>query len=689
MSPGLRDIERLSAFLAFLLVLAAQLLYAVHFYKPHFQSDDAVLNMLAESMWEQRSLFPHGWMTNNGDLMVPSGALLMAPLLEWLPSGFRAHSVAGVFAIGLMLVAFTGFLRQGVQDRAVLLVAAAACISGLSWWCAHPVYQQTTYVWWPAGFFAGSFLIWKWRNCVPPAEAPSWAGVLLFLLVFVVCFANPMRTIVMLVFPLYMFDRALAASIGTRGASIATSWLDRMGLRDRFVVGAMGGGFIAAALAYEILLRAGLVATLHGASNLHWAGWGAVVRHLDLFLSGWFPLLGASPAHIGLGAGLAAGILEAGRLVLAVWLTWVAIAEASAIHRQRNALRRALAVAFLAAFVPVLVIYVFLAPLAVDLTTMRYFIVPLFILIALAALRVADSPLRQQPAVAAGIIAASVLVVVTSAQRFVFHAGQPWSDFWRITPSATMKLGDTLRREGLEWGYATWWNAGATTVLSDGAVRVNPVTLSAGEIRPYSVMVQEAWYATQSRVGETFLALDASESTDENMRALQVSVGVPRRVVQAPNHRVLVYGHNIMGCTLRTAMSDKLDASRAAADLDVTGLQRAADGTGGTVVVAARNETGVRLSGTGPYPISIGMRLLDSTGAVRDADWVHHPLNCDLQPGEEGRFVVPLPAISDGRWTIEVDLVQEGVAWFHHWGRPVRSFELANEAGAVRPGEKP
>ncbi len=76
-----RIVERTGAIAVLVCVVVAQVLYAIHFYKPHFQSDDAVLNMLAESMWSQRTLFPMGWVTNNGDLMVPSGAQLVAPLL--------------------------------------------------------------------------------------------------------------------------------------------------------------------------------------------------------------------------------------------------------------------------------------------------------------------------------------------------------------------------------------------------------------------------------------------------------------------------------------------------------------------------------------------------------------------------------------------------------------------------------
>jgi hypothetical protein len=664
------------AFLALAVTTLAQLLYAIHFYKPHFQSDDAVLNMLAAAMWEQRTLFPEGWITNNGDLMVPSGALLVAPLLSWMPNGFHAHAVAGVFAIVVMLAIFAWFLRQGTPDKAIIAVASAICASGLSWYCAHAIYQQTTYLWWPAGFFLGATLIWKFRQREDTGARPKWLGPLLFFLVFAICFANPARTAIMLVFPLYVFDRALVAVRPERPASLLSRLLRRLGLLDSFVMAGLGAAFLAAAIAYALLMHAGLVTTQLGASSLHWAGWTTVARNFVLFLEGWFPLLGSNPGKVGWNEGLLSVVLELGRLLIAAWLTWVAASEILTVHKQRDRLRRALAAALLGAFLPIFLLYVFLAPLAVDTSTMRYFIVPVFILLVLAAVRASHSIERHLFAFSGLLIAVAVVVALTSAQRFVFHAHQPWSDFWRVAPSMPMQLADTLEREGLHWGYATWWSAGAATVMSDSAVRVNPVTLTNGQVRPFPTMVLQSWYAPESWRRETFLALDASEASDQNIRALSASLGEPARIVQSPGHQILVYDHNIMGCASGHLMSEKLGPGPVAVTIVAVEPQAMVGGEPARVVVELRNDTDRVMSGSGIHPISIGMRLVDTSAVVRDSDWVHWPLACDLERGAQRRFVVPLPVVPDGDWTVQVDLVQEGVAWFHQWGGPMASFAL-------------
>lgn len=667
-------VERAATWLAAACAFMAQILYAVHFYRPHFQSDDAVLNMVAEAMREQGSLLPHGWITNNGDLMLPSGAMFVAPLLSWIPNGFHAHAIAGVFAIVVMLLAFVWLLRQRIGDGPVLAIAAAVCMSGVSWYCAHVIYQQTTYFWWTAAFFVGAALIWKSSQVRQRGNPSPWLGFALFLLVFTICLANPSRMAIMFILPLYAFDRALSASNGSGPGGLARRWLRRFGVGDGSSAIVLGLGFLVSATAYAWLIFSGRVETVHNASSLHWAGWTAVLDHACLFMEGWLPLLGVTPSGLRIQSGFLAAVLEWGRLWFALWLTWVAAHESLTVHRQKDRFRRALTFAFLAGFVPIFALYIFLSPLAVDLSTMRYFTVPLFILVALAAVRVADAPYRKNRVMQVAMVVACVMVSFTSLQRFVFYSNQPISDFWRIVPSRTMLLADVLKREGLKWGYATWWNAGAATVASEGSVRVNAVTLESGEVRPFPFMVQKAWYDPSSWEDETFLAVSVAEASEENLRGLQASLGTPSRVVDAPFHKILVYDHNIIGRENLFSMSMKLDADRAMIDIVAVEPELVADGRPTHVLVTLANESRLPVSGVGAYPISIGLRLLDSAGIVRDPDWVHSPLTDVLEPGMRRSYNVGLPVIPNGRWTVQVDLVQEGVAWFHQWGKPMASF---------------
>jgi hypothetical protein len=88
--------------------------------------------------------------------------------------------------------------------------------------------------------------------------------------------------------------------------------------------------------------------------------------------------------------------------------------------------------------------------------------------------------------------------------------------------------------------------------------------------------------------------------------------------------------------------------------------------------VVISNESKVAFDGRGRFPMSIGMKLFAESGELIEGDWVHFLLPCSLPPGEERAFLVSLPSEVPEGARIEVDLIQESVAWFQQWGaRPV------------------
>ena len=157
---GLRIVAIASA-IAVLALLVAFVLFSG---KQQFNSDDAVLSLQAESMWHQKALFPRGWIYNNGDLLTPSGTFVIAPLLAWFANTYELHAVASLFAIVLMIASIFCFLTSCDVNRTLVWVGIAVAASGLSPISAYVTYLQTTYVWWPAGFFLGASAIWRYRT---------------------------------------------------------------------------------------------------------------------------------------------------------------------------------------------------------------------------------------------------------------------------------------------------------------------------------------------------------------------------------------------------------------------------------------------------------------------------------------------------------------------------------------------
>lgn len=68
-----------------------------------------------------------------------------------------------------------------------------------------------------------------------------------------------------------------------------------------------------------------------------------------------------------------------------------------------------------------------------------------------------------------------------------------------------------LQEQGLTYGYATFWNAGVITVLSDSEVQVRNVELQNGTIQPYTYQSQKQWFTDQGASERYFLLLTSQE----------------------------------------------------------------------------------------------------------------------------------------------------------------------------------
>lgn len=658
--------------LAFAVALVLLITYVVHFGRADFSSDDAVLSLQAESMWQQGTLFPKGWVGNNGDLMFPSGVLLIAPLLSWFANSYELHAVVGLIAVVLMLGSFSGFLLAARIPIVAVLLATAVVASGLSRVSAIMVFLQTTYVWWPAAFFLGATVIYGLRKSESRWTRASILQIgALALIVFMIALSNPGRALLMLVLPLYVFDRVLLHRSRIEKGEKAVGLLDTLGIADGVIVVGLASAFALATIVYWWLFETGTVQTLHNSSALRWEGIPGLVSHFRIFLFGWFDYLGGV-REMNAPSGGVEDILQPIRLVFAGWISWVGIAETIRLFRAVDPLRNALVAAMLSAFMPILFMYLVFAPLAIDFSTTRYFTVPIFILLALAAFRASDSLRSGGLLSQALVVNFSMVLVLVCLVRYVPAASNSDLSLFQLRDSNSMRQTKLLTSENLRWGYATWWNAGVVTILSREAVRINPIMLTESGIEPYPNLNQQEYFQPRKHDGESFLLLSAGEASAERISALNRQLGRESRIITVDGNTILVYARNISSsfyCNNVYPSDAPLVRGEAGGHLaSISPVIQSESGVPRQILVQVENTGARSLSGIGSHPISIGIRLLDKNYSVVDADWVHAALRCAVAPGEQREFRIEVPALSAGNWVLQANLVQEGVAWFEDLG---------------------
>ncbi len=101
---------------------------------------------------------------------------------------------------------------------------------------------------------------------------------------------------------------------------------------------------------------------------------------------------------------------------------------------------------------------------------------------------------------------------------------------------------DFLKENDLDRGYATYWNAGVYTVLSNGEIEINSVIN--GQLKPYYWLNSSARYSDEVNPGKTFLMLTESENAEFPVDSLKL-LGKPEKVLNAYGYVVYVYNYNI------------------------------------------------------------------------------------------------------------------------------------------------
>ncbi len=106
------------------------------------------------------------------------------------------------------------------------------------------------------------------------------------------------------------------------------------------------------------------------------------------------------------------------------------------------------------------------------------------------------------------------------------------------------RLGQFLDEAHLTRGYATFWNASSVSIQTDGRVRIAPVLLENGDMRPYRYQSASAWYQIPDGVDACFLLLDESEY-QVYTRLTPDRADAATRVLTAPDgYFVLVFDEN-------------------------------------------------------------------------------------------------------------------------------------------------
>ena len=501
-------------------------------YRNDIHSDSAMKVLLAREIVSTKDYFPDDWNYVNSDLFVLFGHTFVLPVLGFLPAGFVAHAISGLISAILILSGvwfLSGISHIGLTRRFAVVAVMAAGISGF---LAENLYGQASYG--PTLYFSLFILFSTWKAITTTSQGYGAWVALLGVLVCLAFWANPQRALVYQGIPLL---GALLLSELNRSEPRSLTTRKRLSVTVSVIGVAilLGGGL-------HVVTVAG-VNVVPGASEARWLSFDQMLINMQFVMKGYLAVLGGLPTA-GSEVVSLTGVLEATRLALALALSvLIPIAVVRAIRQG------ALFLSFLGwyaalGFALSLFFYVFttLPDMSDPVQSSRY-LVPTMVLLLLAFLMQPLSPKRNPTQ---SLFVLWVFVVLGGSAIPALY----WSDL----SSGRMTLGHhevrndllgLLTGKGLAYGYGTYWNAGALSVLSNESVLVRQIHFHNGIPVPMRHLSSNRWYRPSAWEGQTFLLVDSDELQHLDQSRMAQHGLQPTEVLEFRGYTVFIYPRNI------------------------------------------------------------------------------------------------------------------------------------------------
>jgi len=632
-------------------------------YKVLFHSDAAIKSLLAAETLRTHQLFLRTfYYVNDITLLSPH---LFQVAFGWLgiePYTHFSTALASACSSSILLCMLCLFLRSIACSKETALLSLVLVFSGVSKPMAENVFGMNAYATQMSLTLAVLLLIisgWgAWQNHSWRRFIVIGAGLTLVLVLGIV--SGP-RVLLTIALPALM-ALGLTMLIASLSETPEHSLIRLNFALLLIVAGASLVGLLAFAFVKSKVLLVGNVAQ-------GYASFEGVMKNLELFIAGYLHFLDAlpdprrSPYSI-------YGVLTAYRALAALALFLTPFWAISRYRRLTNPKLRFVTLFYACGFGTLVYFYLF-GNVAVALESHRYFCVSMMLGVVVCVVHLQEFREELLPK---RILAAFILLLPLVLSSWVTLT-MPALQVDLENHSLSLKrnwlepVADYLVAHELHCGYATYWNAAATTVLSNGRSQVRPVlVLENQRIVPYRHLSIRDSYLPESFRGRTFLLLSNQEFTSLRRDLLALFLGQPESVDRVGDYWVIVYSFNIAGrlpgWIEQPAILSKYSPSDVRAFLRFETVSVNVK-PGQLVKLRLRIEnTGKKVLSTGgPFPITIGFELYDQNQR-RLKELPRLSLSQAIHSGQAQEVVVPVEAPAAGAYRLKADLIQEGVFWF-------------------------
>jgi len=470
-------------------------------YKNSFHSDSAAKVLLAQEIYETGKFFPASWNYVNADIWILFGHIFIIPLLFFFQPGYLVYSISSLISAFLLLIICWKFSENFEVSRSQRLCFLAAVASGFSGSFAENLFGQVSYGVFVILILAEILIIENLLNSIKSQKRFLFA---LGLLIAITTASNAGRSFIVFILPL----------LGGFSLCLLRKKTQAERLINPLIAISVGFGV---GVGFHFYLLS-FLQNVQGAGDAKWVSFDAMIKNCVFSLNGTMGLLGAIPTA-GQKITNIRSVYEACRLIAgisSIILFFHILIIQIKNNKNQFFLGFLLTSLFLSYF---LYITTSLLIQTAPLQTARYLVPSVFAGICLLLL----TPVNKLSLLMRTILSFVMINFFISAP-FAYIYSNLSSEF-KGSQSGQFceqrQLAKFLQSRKLEYGYASFWNAGIISVLTSGQTRVRQVLFIDGIPIPHRHLSSDRWYNSGYYKGQTFLILNSAEEEVINFEKIE------------------------------------------------------------------------------------------------------------------------------------------------------------------------
>jgi hypothetical protein len=516
--------------------------------KAEFTSDTSGYNLFAESIWQGSSFFPEGWKYNNRDIWYASSLLVILPLVKFFGIGYPIYAIGNCIYILICLIIGYFYINKLISNRILSFMLINMLMTGIS----YPLLSRLLFDWAAqyGTYTLIGLIVWVELHALAKSITTESDIIItfrslsiLFMTIGLLTLSNPLRATLYVIVPMIVYFVIYAYSrrnlVNNLRALISISVL----------TSTVVCGFI---LNFEHTKETTIL-TVPSMLSVE-----ELPAHINIFLRSWLFLFGY-PSNFYDAYQIKDGIKATEWLGIAMtikaWFSIISLAlpiffiQKSIQYFKIN--KHQILFPTVALIIGVtLQLFFFRYPVDNEYYSIRY-IVPQILLCLLAILVIYRNFLINF--LSSKVLIFIIFIILFNSFFNNIYPVRKWYTQKELSLGVTndQLISNCLVDHGLKHGLGGYWSSNVYTVLSKGAVRILPTTISSNNIEIYPILQNRRWYLELSKQEKIFIIFTKDEYTNLDKDEFYRQTGRPYQTLECGKMKVEIFSSEVMKAMVR------------------------------------------------------------------------------------------------------------------------------------------